>query len=44
MFHKTPWTVKRRAPLLGEDTREVLETALKLRPQDLVLLRESGAI
>ena len=43
-FHKTPWKVQRRAPLLGEDTLEVLETTLNLNPGDLVLLRESGVI
>jgi crotonobetainyl-CoA:carnitine CoA-transferase CaiB-like acyl-CoA transferase len=43
-FHKTPWSVDRRAPLLGEDTLEILHTLLDFNKEDLVLLRESGVI
>ena len=43
-FHKTPWSIDRRAPLLGEDTLQVLHDLLSFTPEDLVLLRESRVI
>ena len=44
MFSKTPWRMRRRAPMLGEDNERVLSQEMGLSPSDMVLLRESRVI
>lgn len=42
-FQRTPWRIRRRAPLIGEDNIEVYGR-LGLTPQDLTVLREQGVV
>lgn len=42
-FQKSPWQLRRPAPLLGEHTAEVL-TDLGYQPAEIVRLREAGVI
>ncbi len=42
-FEKSPWTLSRRAPLLGEHTEEVL-TEAGISAETLTRLKEAGAI
>ena len=42
-FTESPWALRRRAPLLGEDNAEVYG-ALGFSRDDLTALREAGAI
>ena len=44
IFSKTPWSIRRRAPLLGEDNDEILKGILGLSAEDLVMLRETKVI
>lgn len=43
-FRKTPWLVRRRAPLLGEDNAALYCRELGLSRQQLAVLTESGAV
>jgi len=43
-FSKTPWSVERPAPLLGQHNEEVLSRYLGYTQPDLVKLREAGVI
>jgi len=43
-FSETPWALRTRAPLLGEHNHEVYSTELGFSDQELVALREGGAI
>jgi crotonobetainyl-CoA:carnitine CoA-transferase CaiB-like acyl-CoA transferase len=43
-FSGTPWSIRRRAPLLGEDNAEVYVGELGLTPMELVTLREAGVV
>jgi crotonobetainyl-CoA:carnitine CoA-transferase CaiB-like acyl-CoA transferase len=44
IFSESPWRIRRRAPLLGEDNRAVYEDELGLSKEELVELYETGAI
>ena len=44
LFNKTPWSIRRRAPLLAEDNDKIYSDDLKLSSQDLSDLRESRVI
>lgn len=41
---KTPWSVDRPAPLLGEHNQEVYCRRLGYTPEELVVLRRTGVI
>ena len=43
-FSRTPWSVERPAPLLGQHNEEVFSRYLGYSKQDLVKLREAGVI
>ena len=43
-FAASPWAVRRRAPLVGEDNHAVYIGELGLRPEDLVALTEAKVI
>lgn len=43
-FHKTPWGIWRRAPLVGEDNDEVYGRMLGTPPSELTELRARGVI
>jgi crotonobetainyl-CoA:carnitine CoA-transferase CaiB-like acyl-CoA transferase len=43
IFHASPWRIRRRAPLIGEDNLAVFGE-LGVTPSELVVLRESGTI
>jgi len=43
-FSKTPWSVERPAPLIGQHNETVLCNHLGYTKQDLVRLREAGVI
>lgn len=43
VFHETPWAIRRRAPLVGEDSEAVLE-GLGLSKEQVAALREGGII
>jgi len=43
-FSRTPWSVERPAPLLGQHNEEVYNRYLGYSKQDLVKLRETGVI
>tara|TARA_Y100000590_G_scaffold107647_1_gene122444 strand:- start:1331 stop:2608 length:1278 start_codon:yes stop_codon:yes gene_type:complete len=44
IFSKTPWSIRRRAPLLGEDNDSVFKDMLGLTSEDIVILRESKVV
>ena len=39
-----PWRISRRAPLIGEHNAEIYEEELKLSTEQIILLKQSGAI
>jgi len=43
-FSKTPWSVERPAPMLGQHNEEVFGRYLGYSRQDLIKLREAGII
>lgn len=43
-FTASPWAIRRRAPLIGEDNHEIYVKELGLKPEDLVTLFEAGII
>ena len=43
-YSKTPWQIRRPAPLLGQHTREVLCAALGYTGADVVALRRTGIV
>ncbi len=43
-FSRTPWAIRTRAPLLGEDNIAILVGELGLSRADLVALREQGTV
>ena len=44
IFSRTPWRIRRRPPLLGEDNEKVYLEELGLSREELVLLRESRVV
>lgn len=44
IFSRTPWQIRRRPPLLGEDNEKVFLEELGLSREDLVVLRESRVV
>jgi crotonobetainyl-CoA:carnitine CoA-transferase CaiB-like acyl-CoA transferase len=44
IFSRTPWRIRRRAPLLGEDNEKVFLGELGLSHEELVMLRESRVV
>lgn len=44
IFSETPWRVRRRAPLPGEDNQEVFLEWLGISPQELERLKEEGVV
>jgi crotonobetainyl-CoA:carnitine CoA-transferase CaiB-like acyl-CoA transferase len=44
LFNKTPWNIRRRAPLLAEDNERIYINDLELSREDLSDLRESKVI
>jgi len=44
IFSKTPWSIRRRAPLLGEDNDNIFKNMLGLTSEDIVILRESKVV
>ena len=43
-FTASPWAVRRRAPLLGEDNQAISGGELGLGPQELAALSKDGVI
>ena len=43
-FSDTPWTMRRRAPLIGEDNTAIYEKELSLSKPELTVLAEEGII
>ena len=44
IYPKSPWSISRRAPLVGEHNEEVLCSELGLSRDDLVVLTEAGVV
>ncbi|MBI4336670.1 MAG: CoA transferase [Chloroflexi bacterium] len=44
VFSQTPWRIRRRAPHVGEDNREVYIEWLGLAPEELEALRSQGVV
>ena len=44
LFDETPWSVRRRAPLIGEDNADIYERELGLPREELTVLTERGVI
>ena len=44
LFHGTPWRIRRRAPLIGEDNVDVYEKELGCTKEELAVLAGSGII
>ncbi|MFH1486380.1 MAG: CoA transferase [Chloroflexota bacterium] len=40
----TPWVIRRRAPLIGENNRDIYENELGLSAQEVRILKEEGTI
>jgi len=43
-FTTSPWSIRRRAPLLGEDNRDIYGRELGLTPQEVADLTKTGVI
>ncbi len=44
VLSETEWSIAHRAPLLGEHNQEIYEKELRMSRQELVVLRQAGAI
>jgi len=44
IYNGSPWGISRRAPLIGEHNEEIFCGELAVKPEELILLAESGVI